>query len=373
MALSDLEEMLGLMDDKEEKEGEGNADGSGDEAGDSGDSASPAEGSEFGGDAGSESSREEGEGSGESERAESGEEAGGEGDDAEGNEDEASEGEGDDAEGLKRQNAGLRKELSKLREQFKLSRVAPIPPEARQTTQQQNTQQPLARVPVLLSDDGKQVYVDPAALDRLIEARATEAAARAVTPTPEQIENNELRLATERFVSESPGNVEVVRRVQEIDEFLTHHVALLVNEGYRITNIHDAVAALESKGVAQQVIAAYPEVGGVGFGDFFALMSTRQPAARRILLRQLAERAPGAPKPKKRLANGAKRPLGEQARPLVRKGGGKQTAATSDEKEFAALEAEFRESGMSLKDFPDSKYKRMNQLGRKLGHEGFDS
>lgn len=280
---------------------------------------------------------------------------------------------GDDPEALKKQNVGLRKEIAKLREQAKLSRFAPpqqnqqpVAPAAQQTTQ---VTRPM--IPVRVSEDGREVYVDPDALDRLIEERAAAAAARAAAPTPEQIISNEVRIATEQFVSENPTNVDVVKRVKEVDEFLTFHVAQLVQEGYQIRSVHDAVQALEAKGIDQQVLNAYPELKGIGFSDFFEQMSDGRAAARRVLLRTIAASQPSAPKPRQRTANGAKRPLGDQPRSLTRKGGGKATAATSDEREFKDLEARFRESGISLKDFPEKDYKRMSQLGKKLGIEGF--
>lgn len=284
------------------------------------------------------------------------------------------EGEGDDdadPDELKKQNIGLRKEIAKLREQAKLRQFAPqqqpVAPMAQQSTQQQR-QQP---VPVVVSEDGRQVYVDPVALDRLIEERAAAAAARANAPTPEQIINYEVKTATDQFLAEDPAHIEVVKRVKEVDEFLTYHVAQLAQEGYRITNTADAVAILESKGVDQQVLNAYPELREIGFADFFDQMSMGKGSARRLLLRQVAAASKVRTRAPKRTSNGAKRPLGDQPKALSRKGGGKQTAATSDEREFQALEAEFRENGISLKDFPESKFKRMNQLGKKLGLEGF--
>lgn len=272
-----------------------------------------------------------------------------------------------------RSKIGLLKEIQKLRSQIALFQPEPGRAAQSQAPAPGQTTAPRApQIPVHVKEDGTGVVVDQAALDAYVRQAAREMAMEANTPTPQQIRAMLLQEATQNFLAEAPNNKEIVQRASEIDEFVSLNIQQLIQNGYRITNVVDAVAALKHSGVDQVVMSSYPELRGIGFDDFVENMASASPAARRTTYRALAQASAPAPKARARKANGAQRELGRQPRSLTRKGGGRQTAATSDEREFKALEAEFQANAFDLKAFPDSKYKKLASLGKKLGIEGFD-
>lgn len=272
-----------------------------------------------------------------------------------------------------RSKLGLLKEIQKLRSQIAMFQPDPGRAAQSQAPAPGQTTAPRApQIPVHVKDDGTGVVVDQAALDAYVRQAAREMALEAQTPTPQQIRAMQLQEATQNFLAEAPNNKEIVQRASEIDEFVSLNIQQLMQKGYRITNVVDAVAALKHSGVDQVVLSSYPELQGIGFDDFVENMASGSPAARRTTYRALAQAVAPAPKGRARKANGAQRELGRQPRSLTRKGGGRQTAATSDEREFKALEAEFQANAMDLKAFPESKYRKMTAIGKRLGIEGFD-
>lgn len=276
---------------------------------------------------------------------------------------------------LEKANAALVQELRRLRSENKAQRLrqqymqqqqpqAPVP---NSTTQQQRP----PRVLVQLDETGNEAYVPEEALLPVIE-RAIQQVQR---PTPQQLRSAAIQGAVRDFISQDPSHMDIVRRANEVDDYLTQAIDNLRMNGYEIHTLGDAITALKAEGFDQRVIQAYPELDGV-FDEFVTNMADDHPAARRLAYMLVKSNTPKQPTPRKRrtpnkqLDSGAKRPLGKQPSSLGRKAGSRSTPniTTTDQREFAELESEFQ---ANIAGFPEQKYRRLKQLADKLQIEGY--
>ena len=129
-----------------------------------------------------------------------------------------------------RERAGFLREIAELRKrvstyqpvQQQLPNTGPVAPPPADTTAHE--------VPVLVSKDGKSVYVDPEALDRHVNERAQQIVQQASRPSPEQVRIFQNQKATNDFIAADPERRETVAtRVREVDDYLTLQVQDLMN------------------------------------------------------------------------------------------------------------------------------------------------
>lgn len=257
----------------------------------------------------------------------------------------------------------LLKEIARLRGQLASKPPTAPPPGS-------TTAPPLGPVPVIVSEDGTKVYVDPRSMQEQIRRIAYEEAVRLNTPTPEQVRQMQVEKAGQEYLAKNPQAEAAVLRAKRADEFLTAHIATLKQQGHEYGTFSDVIQHMRVLGIEDQFYNYFPEIKEIGIDDFVEAMASGLPSSRRLLYDKMtAAISPSRPKGKPPKRNGAPRELGNQPKSLTRKGGGRATAASgSDEAELKALEAEFQEN---VAKFPDSKYKRMQSLGRKLGVEGY--
>lgn len=275
---------------------------------------------------------------------------------------------------LQKANAALVAELRRLRGENKTLRMKQAPslqspqaPAPGTTTQPQKP----ARVRVELDEAGQEAFVPEEALLPAVE-RAMQ---RMSQPSPEQVQFQRIQQVTASFISEDPTNMELVKRANEVDDYLSQALDNLRLNGWQFNSMEDALVALKETGFEEKVIKAYPEFDGV-FDQFVTNMADSHPAARRlaytILKHNMQAQTYSAPRRRSPRSpnNGAKRPLGKQPASLGRKSGGRATpnVTTTDQREFDQLEAEFQSN---ISDFPEPKYRRLKQLAGKLGIEGY--
>lgn len=362
VALSDIDEILGLKDEPtDEQEAKPDAE-LGDDAG-----AGEAEGDGGGDPKGSE----DGDG-GSDEASATADDAGDSG--AEKGDEGAAEGEDDGDEqpaptDLAKQNAGLLKEIQRLRAEraawvAKQSAQLPMAPTPLASTAPPTPGKPM--VPVQVSPDGRSVYVDPDQLQEFIDARASEQVSRAMTPSPQQVLAARTNQMLSEFVAGDQSRAQVVERVNQADDFLTLQIQNLQAQGYRPQSVDEAVALLKQTGIDKAFAGYFPEIAPM-LDEFVMAQASDQIAWKRSVLDRLAGTTKQARKPVT-TPTGAKRELGTQPRSMTRKGGSRKSQ-TSDEAEFKALEGEFRSDPAAM---PEAKYKRYIALGKKIGIEGMD-
>ena len=281
-------------------------------------------------------------------------------------EDEDEEDQGEDDVAAKRADAFKRDlikqrkrnaELQAQAQQMQLPYQPPVAPPPAETTAPTNTPPGL---PVLVSEDGSQVYVDPMAFEAAVQKQARELIRQAQTPTPEQIAAQEHHQQTEAIRTEYP---ETYSEAEQADAYLTESLAGLQAEGWKPRSIADVKQLFREQGVEKQLTEHLPQLTGPLFGEFIDAWTSGQPAWKRsVVERMAAGTAPPSEMP-------ARRRPDLSPKSLARKGGSRTTAnGTTDLREFKQLEAEFSKESWS---FPDDKYDRLKELGKKLNQEGY--
>lgn len=294
---------------------------------------------------------------------------------AESTEDEAG---ADESEAEKRA-AGLQREITELRRKLAEARAsqqsAPTPPPAAQTTAPAPQAPPKPKgVPVVVSEDGRQVYVDPDALTKTVEERARQLYEEMRKPTPEQVREMENRTAVDAFVAENPAaHQAVVGRAKDAEDFIALQIQSLMSQGHQIGSVQHAIQAMKDFGVSQSVATYFPEVAPM-LDEFVEGMASGNPTWRRSLLSRMAqgaapvdaEDAPARPvvAPVSPL-----RPVTGMPQSLARKGGTRSQSPSADEAEFTELAKEFSDSVIFM---PEKRYERLRALGKKLGKPGYE-
>jgi len=293
-----------------------------------------------------------------------------------------------------KQNEGLRKELVRLRKEL-ASRppAAPVAPAVNPAQLQQPVAVPPApgapqapapqqttQVPVQVSEDGRQVYVN--ANDPMFTEAIRQEAARLVEqsrqPSPQEQMLQANTQATSAFISEAPDRHRgVVERAQALDDYMSLNVQNLLAQGYKFNSVDEVVGVMNDLGITQQAAQLFPDVEQtVGIGTFVQGMASGHPAWRTQIYRQMSSSAPNVQQRqsglREQLASRRKQPgagVLEGAPPsMARRGGTRTSSGTTDEKEFAALEQEFENNVLF---FPDDKYNRLKTLGKKLDKPGW--
>ena len=271
--------------------------------------------------------------------------------------------------GKKDPQQGLLKELRETRQknaelQAQLAARPPTAPPPGDTTAAP-VDQPNNQIPVTVSEDGKQVYVDfdNPDVQRIIANQSRAANA----PTPQELKQQALAGAMRDFAAEEAGNSSIVERANEIDDFVSANVESLMMRGLRPQTIGQVVQALEDAGVGQRVAEAYPEMEGM-FPEFVEAMSSGNPTWRTSMYRRMKSAAAAPPAPS-RDESRPNIPRPKSPRSLARKGGRRSEGGTADEKEYDALQSRFKDDFMLM---PEDKWNRMQELGVKLGKPGYE-
>lgn len=304
------------------------------------------------------------------------------------------------AEGLQNEVTQLRKKLREMEAQRNLEAAqlqapaippqAPAPPPPGHTTAPPvggppqvgqpgatpNTELP--QIPVMMSPDGSQVYVDPEAVQKLIDDRANSILNEAMQPRPEDVSRQQAIVAAEQFASANEANREVVVRANQAEEFIALNLKTLLAQGYQFQNAQQMVDTMEALGVDQNVVQHFPELQGA-FGEFVESMTNPQPLVRTLMYRELARRsgsaAPAAPttppqgNPPNTPNPTLPPPPASASPPSMAKAGGDRTPGNSPNmQEFQELDQRFQADGFSLSN---EEFSRLKQLGKQLDIEGY--
>jgi hypothetical protein len=269
------------------------------------------------------------------------------------------------APGASDREAKLRRE-ARQRESLAAQRVAPAPTSAPVADAAPKP----AGIPVKVSADGQQVYVDPAELAQF-GYLTREQVAEAMKPTPEQMAAMAEQRAVQGFIAEKPNHAEVFRTAQQAGEYLKLALAEAIqSHGYQPMTAADLITVAREAGVADQVAEYFP-VLAPHLDEFIEALTDGTPAWRANVLRRIAASAQTAEDaPESRPALQAKpvlRSVKNAPQSLARKGGAR-TEASGDVQEFEGLERRFRADQIF---FPPADLKRLKELGTKLRKSGY--
>lgn len=282
-------------------------------------------------------------------------------------EDEADEKEPEnDLEALRKQNRGLLKQITELRS-VKRQQVQPQQPVQPVAAPAPSTTTAPTRkgVTVKVSEDGQSVFVDPSEFDQAVRETAQELIRQAQQPTPEQIRIQQNYRAEAEFVqADSARLLPIVERVHQADDYITSHLRNLIAEGHQVQNVNHAIEIMRSMGIDKEVGQHFPEVEPI-FDEFVEGMASGNPTWRKSLLARIAGPANGHESP----ASPKRVDVRSMPQSLTKKGGVRTEAGTTEEREFKELQDEFNRDVIF---FPEKKYKRLEELGSKLGKPGFE-
>lgn len=279
-----------------------------------------------------------------------------------------------DAETEKKRADGLQRELAKLRQELRTERLkhkqqmqAPAPT-SQQSPVEQAPQKPQG-IPVVVSEDGHNVYVDPDALGQTVEERARAIVEQAQRPTPEQMAEMQERQVLAEFIAENPQAHEpAIQRARQAEEYiglLGQRIAM--QQGIQYATPADLVTVLRQTGADQEVAQHFPDVAPI-LDEFVFAAASGQPQWKRSIYQRIAASQASAADSGTETPAPPLRDVSQSPQALARKGGGRTTSPTTEEREFDALEGEFRRDPVM---FDEKKYKRMTELGRKLDKPGF--
>lgn len=226
-----------------------------------------------------------------------------------------------------------------------------------------------AGVSVRVSEDGSSVYVDPAELDRLIEERSARMLDERMKPTPEQVQHAMEQRTIESFVREDPErHAPVMQEAARAYHFLQLSLRNAIQTtGAVAYTAEDLISLARETGLAQQFEEFFPEIAP-HFDEFVEADVAKNPAWKaRVLRRIAAGSAPGEDAAQVR-AVPALRSVTSAPRSLAAKGGQRSPSPTPDQAEFETLERAFRKDVVF---FPPEKRRRLEELGTKLGKEGY--
>lgn len=282
----------------------------------------------------------------------------------------------------KRRADALQREVTRLRSELRAAKAqqqaqyAP-PPTAPQGQAPQAPPEPKKPkgVPVVVSEDGQHVYVDPDLLGQTVEERARALIEEARKPTPEQIAAYELQSMASEFVSADPErNQRALEVANQADDFISLALQnVIATQGVRPSNAFEAARLAREVGIDQQVAEYFPEVAPL-FDEFVQAFASNQVGWKRSVLERIAAQG-GQSIP---VQTGAKPQSGRPLTPvtgtprsLARKGGSRSDSPVVEENEFKSLEAEFYADPTGVQGFSQDKYRRLEELGRKLQKPGW--
>ena len=247
------------------------------------------------------------------------------------------------------------------------------PPQVGQPGATPNTELP--QIPVMMSPDGSQVYVDPEAVQKLIDDRANSILNEALQPRPEDVSRQQAIAAAEQFASANEANREVVARANQAEEFIALNLKTLLAQGYQFQNAQQMVDTMEALGVDKNVVQHFPELEGT-FGEFVESMTNPQPLVRTLMYRELARRvgsaAPATPTqgnpPNTPNPTLPPPPAGTSPPSMAKAGGDRTPDSSPNMQEFQELDQRFQADGFSLSN---EEFARLKQLGKQLDIEGY--
>ena len=272
-----------------------------------------------------------------------------------------------------RREKALRAEIAKLRaaarqrEQAETMRFAPAPT---QPVAVEAAPKKPSGVPVRVSEDGSSVYVDPAELDRLIEERAARTVEERLKPTPEQVKAALAQRTVQAFVAENPeAHGPVMQTTGEALNFLNLSLRNAMQQtGAVAYTADDLVALARETGVAAQVEEFFPEIAP-HLEELIEADATENVAWKARIMRRIAA---GSAQPASQVAPISSAPklrsVTNAPRSLATKGGARTPSPSVDQQEFDQLEREFRRD---IVFFPPEKRRRLEELGVKLGKQGY--
>ena len=276
---------------------------------------------------------------------------------------------------LEEQIEGLKRELVKQRQKNRDLQQAPPP--AQTTAQPASQQIPQAQpndpnqpmLAVMVSEDGKSVYVDPTSLAKRDQYIIDQAVARSRQMSPEDQKIRAAGQAVDRFISEDETNRDIVQRAKAVDDFVTLNLQQMIANGRRFSSVEEAIETLRLEGIDQQVAEYFPETEGV-FDEFVAGMASDNPlyrvGAMKLLKRKGRQADPGEPVP---VELGRLKSVKDGPKSMSRKGGTRSQSPSADKAEFDSLQAAFRRDFLA---FSDKDMNRMKALGRKLEVPGYE-
>lgn len=273
------------------------------------------------------------------------------------------------ADGLQKEVARLRRELRETQARQQAQQApAPAPPIQPQASQAPPQPAKPKGIPVVVSEDGQHVYVDPDALDQTVEQRAKALIAEAQRPTPEQIVARQQYEAAQAFAAEMPEQGRAVLETAErADDFLSLSIQSAMARGYQPRSMGDVMQIVRDEGIAERVAEHFPEVAPV-LDEFIEAYATNNAAWKRSIWRRMAQES-GRDVPVDDRPAPALKSVSGAPQSLSRKGGSRSKSPAGEEAEFDALEREYRSS--AIFDFPQKKYERMKELGGRLSKPGW--
>jgi hypothetical protein len=268
-------------------------------------------------------------------------------------------------EGLLKEIDILRKKLAAPAPALSQYTAPPAPPPMVSTAPPANQPVP-GQVPVLVSEDGTHVYTDPEAQNAYTEATVRRMIEEARTPSAGQIKAMENGQMVQDFIALDPErNQAVAGRMKEADDYIALHMQNLVNEGHQFGSVRQAINAMRDLGLDKNVIQYFPEIEA-NFDEFIEGSASGNATWRRSLLEKFGghSRSPIATN----LGEPPKANIAKLPQSMSRKGGARTPNASSDEQEYNTLSDAFQEEVVL---FPEGKYQRMQELGKKLGKPGY--
>ena len=273
---------------------------------------------------------------------------------------------------LEKRAQGLEKELKKLREQRREWERRRLALEAPAPTREAAPPVPPApdvgkKLPVSVSEDGQDVYVDLAAADTYIEERAREIARSEMAPSPEQVADYEWRTRVNEFVQSDPENLTpLVQEALQAAEFIESSVTNAVEQyGFQGQGLKDVLGFMDYTGIREKVNEYFPDVAD-NLEHFLPAFSSNNTGYKIMALERMAEsrsRPSGSESQSQRTLEDVSR----APTSMARKGGTRSEGPNVDEKEFNELEKEFRDDIFGM---AEDRHKRYLELGKKLGKPG---
>ena len=264
---------------------------------------------------------------------------------------------------LRRRNA----ELRAVREAAPAPVAPPVAPAPGTTTAPTTSISGLGNIPVRLSPDGSEVYVDQEALNNAIEKRTRELIRQAQQPSPEQVQQIENQRATDSFIASDPeNNARVAGRAKEADDYITEQLKGLMGQGHKFNSLGEAVGLMQTLDITSKVESYFPELKGM-VPQFVQGIASGDPVFRTMVLERMAGQSRVADTPTPNKEPGVRSLAGSP--PSLARSGSRTPGAGAAESEFAELDREFSEKTVFM---DEKRYKRLTTLGRQLGKDGYD-
>lgn len=267
----------------------------------------------------------------------------------------------------------LRKEIQRLRSDRRKLRLeldrnkAPSP-----KSEDEKEKVKLKNVPVKISPDGNDVFVDLQDLREALQEDFNRAVTTARQPTRDQIRATQETQLQNEFVSENPSlNTRIWSDMNNMHSFLQMSSQVkAAEEGYQPTSYEELMDFMDEHGILDQVGNLFPQYTSDEIDDFIHASVSSSPRRMKKVLRSISMRMAGdtdeegddqeesRPESKKRVVQKIK-----SRRSMARRGDRGRSSETKDDKEFAELSSQFDRDPMMM---DAAKRARLKELGRRL-------